>query len=212
MRDGFVRSGVPADRIEAVPNGVDKDWFQPEGERFELETAKSFKLLFVGGTTPRRGIDLLLSAHLRAFSASDDVCLVIKDMGVGSFYKGQTSQELIRRCQRLAGGPEIVYLDGSLTARELAGLYRACDALVHPYRGEGFGLPIAEAMASALPVIVTDHGAARDFCHARTAYLIPARATGRAARERVVSSLLWRHAADAANERLARIVERPIRR
>ena len=42
-----------------------------------------------------------------------------------------------------------------LSEAELAGLYTACDCLVHPYRGEGFGLPIAEAMACGLPVIVT---------------------------------------------------------
>jgi glycosyltransferase involved in cell wall biosynthesis len=56
----------------------------------------------------------------------------------------------------------------------MASLYRACDALVHPYRGEGFGMPIAEAMATGLPVIVTGHGAALDFCDAETAFLVPA--------------------------------------
>ena len=30
-------------------------------------------------------------------------------------------------------------------------LYGSCDVLVHPYRGEGFGSPIAEAMAGSLP-------------------------------------------------------------
>ena len=58
---------------------------------------------------------------------------------------------------------------------ELAGLYAACDCLVHPYRGEGFGLPIAEAMACGLPAIVTGYGAAMDFCDERTSYPILAR-------------------------------------
>ena len=57
----------------------------------------------------------------------------------------------------------------------MAGLYTACDCLVHPYRGEGFGLPIAEAMACGLPVIVTGMGAALDFCDENNAYLIPAK-------------------------------------
>jgi hypothetical protein len=41
-------------------------------------------------------------------------------------------------------------------------------------RGEGFGLPIAEAMACGLPVIVTGYGAALDFYNEDNAYLIPA--------------------------------------
>jgi len=51
-------------------------------------------------------------------------------------------------------------------------LYRAADAFVLPTRGEGWGLPIMEAMASGLPAIVTNWGAHLDFAHENTAYLI----------------------------------------
>jgi glycosyltransferase involved in cell wall biosynthesis len=61
-----------------------------------------------------------------------------------------------------------------LTEDEMAGLYTACDVLVHPYRGEGFGLPILEAMACGLPVIVTNGGAALDFCAPPYAFLVDA--------------------------------------
>jgi glycosyltransferase involved in cell wall biosynthesis len=93
---------------------------------------------------------------------------------VRSFYKGHTSEQEIHRLQALPKAPAILYLDDDLPTDQLPGLYTACDCLVHPYRGEGFGLPIAEAMACGLPVIITNHGAALDFCAAETAYLIPA--------------------------------------
>src|SRR5262249_29252024 len=70
--------------------------------------------------------------------------------------------------------PEIEYLSQTLTPDELASLYGSCDCLVQPYRGEGFGLPIAEAMACGVPAIVTGLGAALDFCHDSHAYLISA--------------------------------------
>src|SRR5262249_44611888 len=46
---------------------------------------------------------------------------------------------------------------------------------VQPFRGEGFCLPAAEAMACGKPVIVTGYGPALDFCAADRAYLVPVR-------------------------------------
>ena len=57
------------------------------------------------------------------------------------------------------------------------GLYAACDCLVHPYRGEGFALPVVEAMACGLPAIVTGAGPALDYASEATAFLVPARRT-----------------------------------
>jgi glycosyltransferase involved in cell wall biosynthesis/cytochrome c-type biogenesis protein CcmH/NrfG len=177
VRDTFVASGVPAGKVFVIPNGINPEEFRPGLPPFPLKTTKRWKFLFVGGTLWRKGIDVLLTAYGRAFMATDDVCLVIKDMGKGSFYKDQTAEEMIARFRATPRTPEIEYLDGALSAEEQAGLYAACDCLVHPYRGEGFGMPIAEAMACGLPVIVTNAGAALDFCSEERAYLLPCRIT-----------------------------------
>ena len=57
-----------------------------------------------------------------------------------------------------------MHLDADLADDEMAALYRACDVLVHPYRGEGFAMPVLEAMASGLPVIHTAGGPTDEFC------------------------------------------------
>jgi|WetSurMetagenome_2_1015567.scaffolds.fasta_scaffold00092_33 GT2 family glycosyltransferase/glycosyltransferase involved in cell wall biosynthesis/tetratricopeptide (TPR) repeat protein len=175
VRDCYIKSGVPAERVFVVPNGVDIGLFNPDTPPYRLKTKKAFKFLFVGGTIQRKGFDILLDVYARTFSSSDDVCLVIKDMGGLSFYKGQTAKDIICEFRADPEKPEIEYIEHTLSDREIAGLYTACDCLVHPYRGEGFGLPIAEAMACGRPVIVTGHGAALDFCNDRIAYLIPAK-------------------------------------
>ena len=46
-----------------------------------------------------------------------------------------------------------------ISSNELAHLYRACDVLLYPSYHEGFCRPVAEAMASGLPVVASDRGA-----------------------------------------------------
>jgi glycosyltransferase involved in cell wall biosynthesis len=167
----YVESGIPEEKVHVVPNGV-HEAILTEPSPFPLRTRKAFKFLFVGGTIPRKGIDILLDAYATTFSAKDDVCLVVKDFGAASFYQGQTFGAMIRELQSRTGAPEIEYITEELSFTQLRDLYHACDCLVHPYRGEGFGLPIAEAMACGLPVIVPDRGGASDFCTPETAVLV----------------------------------------
>jgi glycosyltransferase involved in cell wall biosynthesis/Tfp pilus assembly protein PilF len=175
VRRTFVDSGVDPGKVKVVPNGIDPARFHPGIAPLELATRKSFKFLFVGGTIHRKGPDLLLEAYLEQFTSADDVCLVIKDFGGQDVYRGQTIEDQIRRAQAGPRAPEILYLNEDLPPEALPALYTACDALVHPYRGEGFGLPVLEAMACGLPVIVTGGGATDDFATDELAYRLPAR-------------------------------------
>ncbi len=184
VRDTYITSGVPGHKVVVVPNGVNPDVFHTGAapysfadkgfERKAQVSSRDYKFLFVGGTIARKGIDVLLDAYDRAFTAKDPVVLVIKDFGTESFYANQGAVALIRALQAKPGGAKIVYLNHDMSEAEIAGLYAACDCLVHPYRGEGYGLPIAEAMACGKPAIVTDFGAALDFANVSNAYLIPA--------------------------------------
>ncbi|MGD0058527.1 MAG: glycosyltransferase [Verrucomicrobiia bacterium] len=174
VRRVYVDSGVAPGKVHVVPNGIDPERFRPGVTPLPLATSKTFKFLFVGGTIHRKGPDLLLKAFTENFTAADDVCLVIKDFGGESVYAGQTLQEQIQAAQARPGAPEIVYLTDELAADAMPGLYAACDCLVHPYRGEGFALPVLEAMACGLPVIVTAGGATDDFATEDRAYPISA--------------------------------------
>lgn len=170
----YVESGVPAAKVRVVPNGVDAAHFSPEAAPYPLATRARFRFLFVGGTIARKGIALLLEAWRQAFSPDDDVCLVIKDMGGEGVYRGATARDRIAAAAADPGVAEILHLDAMLRDEDLPGLYTACDAFVHPYLGEGFGLPIAEAMACERSVIVTGAGASLDFAGPDEVRQIPA--------------------------------------
>ncbi len=172
-RKAFVDSGIEFDKVQVIPNGVNPDIFTPKGEAYKLNTEKRFKFLFVGGTTYRKGFDVLLMAYIKAFTKDDDVCLVVKATGTKTYYRNQTMESIIDKVRENPNCPEIIYLeDDNFTENELASLYHACDTFVLPYRGEGFSLPTLEAMACGLPVVVTRGGATDDFTNDDTAWYI----------------------------------------
>jgi glycosyltransferase involved in cell wall biosynthesis len=174
-RRAFVRAGIAPELVRVVPNGVDLDRFSPQGPRLSLPTDKKTIFLFVGGAIYRKGIDLLLSAFARAFSRRDDVALVVKAGFADGVYRGQTADEMLARFRALADAPELVVIEGHLSAAQLPALYRAADVLVQPSRGEGFCLPVLEALACGLPVIVTAGGATDAFVNDACAWRVPAR-------------------------------------
>ena len=176
VRDWMVDSGVPASRVRVVPLGVDPERFHPDATPTDLgEDAPGLRLLFVGGLHGRKGIDFLLDAYERMFRRDDDVTLVIKDFGARGPYPPGPFDERVRRMAASEHGPRVHSMSGPIGEEEMPGLYTACDCLIHPYRGEAYGLTIAEAMACGLPVIIPDGGAARDFTDADTALLVPSR-------------------------------------
>lgn len=173
-RNSFVASGVEPNKVQVIPNGIIPDLYKPSNKILDLKTKKRFKFLFVGGTIFRKGIDILLQAYVKAFTSTDDVCLVIKDFGGDSFYKGQTAKQAIEKIRERADAPEIVYIDTIFSEDEMPALYNSCDVYVSTYRGEGFSLPTLEAMACGLPVIVTKGGSTDDFVDESVGWLIDA--------------------------------------
>ncbi|MBN1756680.1 MAG: glycosyltransferase [Chitinispirillaceae bacterium] len=153
----YERSGIPAEKVKVVPLGIDPRQFNPDVRPLSWireMCGNRYTFLFNGGVTTRKGSDILINAYLSEFSADEQVCLVIKDSPV--YVKGMAEkvQELTNRTDIA----RIIYTSRDISHEELPNLYASADCYVHPYRAEGYGLPIAEAMACGKPVIVTGGG------------------------------------------------------
>ena len=173
-RNALVKAGVSANQIHVLPNGIDPEIFRPDGPATRPPSSRGFIFLFVGGTIRRKGIDVLLQAYADAFMPEEEVTLVIKDLGSRSFYSHNTKLREVKQFAARRTAPHTIVIADELDDAALAALYRAADAFVLPYRGEGFGMPLIEAMACGKPVLTTGEGPAVEFCSTKEGYLIPA--------------------------------------
>jgi glycosyltransferase involved in cell wall biosynthesis len=173
VRSIYTEAGVPVEQTFVLPWGVDPKIFNPGVTPTDVGKDSTFVFLFVGGVIWRKGIDVLLEAYLSEFTPEDDVALIIKAFGSKTFYVNQNVSERIVGLTKRTDVPLVRYTEEMFTDQALASLYRRANALVLPYRGEGFGLPVLEAMACGTPAIVTQGGATDDFVTDETGYRMP---------------------------------------
>ena len=157
-RQVFENSGINPKRIRTVPNGYDPEIFYKNSNKKQVT---KLKILFVGCSQYRKGLDVLLKVWGAATKADMPFELIIKD--TPQVYGASTIQEDIIKLQYSSKCAAIRYDDSIKSETEMADLYRDCDIIIHPYRGEGFGMHIQEAMACGCVPIVTSGGSTDDF-------------------------------------------------
>lgn len=168
VADMYVRAGVVAERVHVVPLGYDPDVYKPGPPPRSATLRDRCAFLYVGDTIARKGVDVVVNAYLGAFRPSDHVVLIVKDFGAKEPGSDTRLRDHVLALTGRRDIPPVLYIDTFYTDAAMADLFRAATALVSPYRGEGFGLPILEAMACGIATIATRGGASDDFTTAET--------------------------------------------
>ena len=173
-KDIYLNAGVNPSKVKVIPNGYDENIFNldpPQSENRFFDDSK-FIFTFVGNAQYRKGFDVLLQAWIRAFVKADNAVLFVKD--TPAIYGTNNMLENIIQAQYKSGCGKIIYNDENLSETDMATIYKNSDVLVHPTRGEGFGMHIQEAMACNAMPMVTGVGAFRDFVTENNSILINA--------------------------------------
>ncbi|MDR9440696.1 MAG: glycosyltransferase, partial [Halomonas sp.] len=158
--------GVGTDHLcDIAPDEAALAEWLPEAEADDAPMT----FLHVSSCFPRKGVDVLLAAWYTTFIADDGVQLILKTFPNPHH---DIERELDAWRQRNPRGAPVRLINADLSPEAVRALYRRADALVAPSRGEGYGLPMAEAMWCDVPVITTAGGGQRDFCTPETAWLI----------------------------------------
>lgn len=113
-----------------------------------LNPARRF-ILTVGQFAPYKNHEGAVRSFALASNERTDVDLVLVQR------QGRHSEKLLNLAGRLGVGQRVKILRG-VSQTELVQLYSSAALLLHPSLAEGFGNPLAEAMACGCPVVTSD--------------------------------------------------------
>ena len=141
--------------IHVYGHGIDPEIFYP----LERPIRETYTFLHYGRLSARKGTDLVYKAFVEEFSHGEDVRLILKDT--------------VPICPVVINDSRVEWIHATYSKEQMRELMRAADCFVFPTRGEGFGLPPLEAMATGLPTIVTNWSGPVDFADPADTLLLP---------------------------------------
>ncbi|MEO7466682.1 MAG: glycosyltransferase family 4 protein, partial [Sphingobium limneticum] len=151
VEESFRSSGLVIP-ITVVGNGTDHLAADMVG--IAVERPERRRILHVSSCFPRKGADLLVQAFAEEFAAKDNVELLIKTFDNPHNTIAQYVQDV---SAAHPGAPPMKVMAASLPKDELAALIQSASVFAAPSRGEGFGLPLAEALLLNVPVVTTNY-------------------------------------------------------
>ena len=148
--------GIPAARIRVVPLGVSPAFRDVTPDAIAAVRARHGLtrpyVLYVGANTPRKNLSTLVRAMSRLSARLPDIDLV----WVGP--AGRNDAAIHDLAHHLQPAPVVRHL-GMVPESDLPALYAASSTVAYISLFEGFGLPVAEAMAAGRPVVTSRRSA-----------------------------------------------------
>jgi glycosyltransferase involved in cell wall biosynthesis len=196
---------LPESRIAQFPWGVKRGSFSPIGpvppaDQLALPVG-AVPFICTRAWEPFYGVDVLLSAFHLAYSRNNLLRLILLGSGsaagyVHDFIAGHHLQE-------------VVLTPGAVPESELAAWFRAATAYVSCVESDGTSVSLLEAMATGLPVIVTDNASNREWVtDGKNGWLAAAGSAEKFAEKLLVASALTSEDKKAISIRNRQIVER----
>jgi len=147
--------GVDDGRIRNILPGIDTSKFAPENRDVsiwsELNVTEAKKILYVGRVSVEKNLPLLVEAFKQLRKIRNDVALVVAGDGP---YMAKMKQEL--------AGLSAYFL-GVQGDTALGRLYASSDLFAFPSRTDTLGQVVMEALASGLPVVVSNEGGPKEM-------------------------------------------------
>jgi glycosyltransferase involved in cell wall biosynthesis len=160
-RDVAAHVGIPPERLQVLYPWVDHRSFDPIDDataatlRARLRLPRRF-WLYVGGYDYRKNVELLIAAYTSARSDIPSLPPLVLAGKIPPAGRRAAWCDIHGAIARAGLPTEAIVLPGLIEPCDLPVLYSLAALLVYPSLMEGFGLPPAEAMAMATPVLASN--------------------------------------------------------
>lgn len=153
MKERIAESGIPSGKITVIYNFVDTAEFRPGKQEKD-------RVFFVSKLSANKGVECLIRAADVARKEIPGIKFIIG--GPVSFeHNAENPWEKLAKDLELQGTIEF---PGKISRKDLPWAYSSSSLFCFPTLKESFGIVIAEAMASGLPVITSDIPVVREVC------------------------------------------------
>ncbi|KAG2373155.1 hypothetical protein C9374_012757 [Naegleria lovaniensis] len=187
---------VSPEKLQVVPEPIDTDFYSPYYSKYlRIDQLKKivkqldyepnhYHFYSVFKYEERKGPEYLLMAYFDEFANVKDVTLHLqtymfmhpngRDQKVVEQAIDEIRHEFLktRKDLKRENLPRINIISQVVPTTVMPHMYHHMDCFVLPSRGEGFGLPYAEAMSMGLPTIGTNYGGQLQFMNLHNSYLI----------------------------------------
>ena len=165
---------------EIISHGIDSDIF-----KFDRNNRKNIRKMYgiknnetvflnLGSMTGNKGIiELFISLTICVCRLNmKHIKLILKGMNdlynsenfVISYMKETFIQNILKKEEvDYMLENNVIFFNNTLTFKNLANIYNACDVYISPYKAEGFNLTVLESLACGMDIIVSDNGSTKFF-------------------------------------------------
>ena len=163
-----VRSAIVDKPVKILPHPVLVGMERPRKDRQQSQPFTVLTVFDVASSFARKNPMAVVRAFTEAFASEPGVRLIIKASNLEAYPAGREELRMAAKAD-----PRIELRPSVQTRDDLLKLYNEADVLISLHRSEGFGLTLAEAMCTGLPIIATGWSGSTGFLNSDNGVPVP---------------------------------------
>jgi len=164
QKDCTVEQGMPEWKVKVVPEGVDVKTYKPKNYVVSNPVNRPFRFILVGRWDYRKATKEIIETFTKTFSEDENVELLI-NVDNPFAYDGMNSTE--ERLERYGIKHSRVKVIHHSSKEEYIEILKSVDVFISCARGEGWNLPLIEAMSCGIPSMYSNWGGQLEFARGR---------------------------------------------